>query len=230
MPKDVAGPAAVSSMIPLYDVIPSRTAPVVTVGVIAVNVLVFLFEVSLGDSVDLFFHTYGLIPAEFSLPTLVTSMFLHGGFSHVGGNMLFLWIFGDNVEDRMGHRRFLLFYLLCGTAAALAQTLMQPDSLLPMVGASGAVAGVMGAYFVLYPQSQIVTFALFQFIEVPAILFLGLWFLLQLVSGVGSVAGSASAGGIAFWAHVAGFGAGVVGVFLFRRPERQRVEWWDDVR
>ena len=117
-------------MIPLYDVIPSRTTPVVTVGLIAVNVLVFLFEVSLGDSVDLFLHTYGLIPAEFSLPTLATSMFLHGGFSHVGGNMLFLWIFGDNVEDRMGHLRFLLFYLLCGTAAALAQTLMQPDSLI----------------------------------------------------------------------------------------------------
>jgi len=217
-------------MIPLYDVIPSRTTPVVTVGLIAVNVLVFLFEVSLGDSVDLFLQTYGLIPADFSLPTMVTSMFLHGGFSHVGGNMLFLWIFGDNVEDRMGHLRFLLFYLLCGTAAALAQTLMQPDSLLPMVGASGAVAGVMGAYFVLYPQSQIVTFVLFTFIEVPAIVFLGLWFVLQFVSGVGSVAASASAGGIAFWAHVAGFAAGVIGVFLFRRPERQRVEWWDDVR
>jgi len=217
-------------MIPLYDVIPSRTTPVVTVGLIAVNVLVFLFEVSLGDSVDLFLQTYGLIPADFSLPTMATSMFLHGGFSHVGGNMLFLWIFGDNVEDRMGHLRFLLFYLLCGTAAALAQTLMQPDSLLPMVGASGAVAGVMGAYFVLYPQSQIVTFVLFTFIEVPAIVFLGLWFVLQFVSGVGSVAASASAGGIAFWAHVAGFAAGVIGVFLFRRPERQRVEWWDDVR
>jgi membrane associated rhomboid family serine protease len=217
-------------MIPLYDVIPSRTTPVVTVGLIAVNVLVFLFEVSLGDSVDLFLHTYGLTPAAFSLPTMATSMFLHGGFSHVGGNMLFLWIFGDNVEDRMGHLRFLLFYLLCGTAAALAQTLMQPDSLLPMVGASGAVAGVMGAYFVLYPQSQIVTFVLFTFIEVPAIVFLGLWFVLQFVSGVGSVAASASAGGIAFWAHVAGFAAGVTGVFLFRRPERQRVEWWDDVR
>ena len=217
-------------MIPLYDVIPSRTTPVVTVGLIAVNVLVFLFEVSLGDSVDLFLQTYGLIPADFSLPTMATSMFLHGGFSHVGGNMLFLWIFGDNVEDRMGHLRFLLFYLLCGTAAALAQTLMQPDSLLPMVGASGAVAGVMGAYFVLYPQSQIVTFVVFTFIEVPAIVFLGLWFVLQFVSGVGSVAASASAGGIAFWAHVAGFAAGVIGVFLFRRPERQRVEWWDDVR
>ena len=217
-------------MLPLYDVIPSRTAPVVTIGLIAVNVLVFLFEMSLGDSVDLFLHTYGLIPAEFSLPTLATSMFLHGGISHVGGNMLFLWIFGDNVEDRMGHLRFLLFYLLCGTVAALAQTLIQPDSLLPMVGASGAVAGIMGAYFVLYPHSQIVTFALFQFIEVPAILFLGLWFLLQFLSGVGSLTESAAMGGVAFWAHIAGFAAGVVGVFLFRKPERQRVEWWDGGR
>src|SRR5262245_58500518 len=125
-------------MIPLYDVIPSRTTPVVTIGLIALNVLVFLFEMSLGDSTDLFLYSYGLIPAEFSLTTLVTSMFLHGGFAHIGGNLLFLWIFGDNVEDRMGHLRFLLFYLLCGAAAALAQTLMQPDSLLPMVGASGA--------------------------------------------------------------------------------------------
>jgi membrane associated rhomboid family serine protease len=217
-------------MIPLYDVIPSRTLPVVTIGLIAVNVLVFLFELSLGSSVDLFLHAYGLVPAEFSLFTLVTSMFLHGGFSHVGGNMLFLWIFGDNVEDRMGHFRFLTFYLLCGGAAALAQTLMQPDSLLPMVGASGAVAGVMGAYFVLYPQSQIVTLFIFTFIEVPAIVFLGLWFVLQFVSGVGSVAASASTGGVAFWAHVAGFAAGVVGVFLFTKPERQRVEWWDGAR
>ena len=217
-------------MLPLYDVIPSRTTPVVTIGLIALNVLVFLFEMSLGESVDLFLQTYGLVPAEFSLPTLASSMFLHGGISHVGGNMLFLWIFGDNVEDRMGHLRFLTFYLLCGTAAALAQTLMQPASLVPMVGASGAVSGVMGAYFVLYPQSQIVTFALFQFIEVPAILFLGLWFLLQFLNGVGSLSASASTGGIAFWAHIAGFAAGVVGVFLFRKPERQRVEWWDGGR
>jgi membrane associated rhomboid family serine protease len=217
-------------MIPLYDVIPSRTIPVVTIGLIAVNVLVFLFEVSLGNSADLFLSSYGLVPAQFSLLTLFTSMFLHGGFSHIGGNMLFLWIFGDNVEDRMGHLRFLIFYLLCGGAAALAQTLMQPDSLLPMVGASGAVAGVMGAYFVLYPQSRIVTFALFTFIEVPALVFLGVWFVLQFLSGVGSVAASASTGGIAFWAHVAGFATGVVCVFVFRRPERQRVEWWDGVR
>jgi membrane associated rhomboid family serine protease len=217
-------------MIPLYDVIPSRTLPVVTVALILLNALVFLFELSLGSAVDLLLLTYGLVPADFSLPTLFTSMFLHGGFTHVGGNMLFLWIFGDNVEDRMGHGRFLAFYLLCGAAAALAQTLMQPASLVPMVGASGAVAGVMGAYFVLYPHSRIVTLVFFYFIEVPAILFLGLWFFMQFVSGVGSIAATSdvAAGGIAFWAHVAGFAAGVAGVFFFRQPERQRVEWWDD--
>jgi membrane associated rhomboid family serine protease len=139
--------------------------------------------------------------------------------------MLYLWIFGDNVEDRMGHGRFLTFYLLCGTAAALAQTIMSPDSVVPMVGASGAIAGVMGAYFVLYPHSRIVTL-------VP-IFFLGIWFALQFLSGVGSIATAASrepAGGVAFWAHVAGFVAGLGGVFLFRRPERQSVDWWDDTR
>jgi membrane associated rhomboid family serine protease len=217
-------------MFPLYDVIPSRTLPVVTVALILLNALVFVFELSLGSGVDLLLLTYGLVPADFSLPTLFTSMFLHGGFTHVGGNMLFLWIFGDNVEDRMGHGRFLAFYMLCGAAAALAQTLMQPASLVPMVGASGAVAGVMGAYFVLYPHSRIVTLVFFYFIEVPAILFLGLWFFMQFVSGVGSIAATSDVadGGIAFWAHVAGFAAGVAGVFFFRQPERQRVEWWDD--
>jgi membrane associated rhomboid family serine protease len=163
-------------------------------------------------------------------------MFLHGGFLHVAGNMLYLWIFGDNVEDRMGHGRFLVFYLLCGVAAALAQTITMPDSVVPMVGASGAIAGVMGAYFVLYPRSRIVTllpfFFFFQVIEVPAILFLGIWFVMQFLSGVGSIVstiGRGGTGGIAFWAHVAGFVAGITGVALFRRPERQRVEWWHDV-
>ena len=223
-------------MIPLRDIIPSRTTPVVTIVLIAVNVLVFLFELSLGRNVDQFTLYWGLVPAAFSWVTVVTSMFLHGGFLHVAGNMLYLWIFGDNVEDRMGHGRFLVFYLFCGVAAALAQTISQPDSVVPMVGASGAIAGVMGAYFVLYPKSRIVTliplFFFFQVIEVPAILFLGIWFLMQFISGLGSivtVATGQAAGGVAFWAHVAGFVAGISGVVVFRRPERQRVEWWHDV-
>src|SRR5436853_1283543 len=161
-------------MIPLRDIIPSRTTPVVTISLIAVNVIVFLFELSLGRNVDQFTLYWGLVPAAFSFVSLFTSMFLHGGFLHVAGNMLYLWIFGDNVEDRMGHGRFLVFYLLCGIAAALAQTIANPDSIVPMVGASGAIAGVMGAYFVLYPKSRIVTliplFFFFQVIEVPAIL------------------------------------------------------------
>src|SRR5213594_661085 len=144
-------------MIPLRDVIPSRTVPVVTITLIVVNVLVFLYEYSLGPSLDNFMLTFALIPAGFSWITVFTSMFLHGGLLHVGGNMLYLWIFGDNVEDRMGHGRFLVFYLLCGLAAALAQTIANPDAIVPMVGASGAIAGVMGAYFVLYPRSRILT-------------------------------------------------------------------------
>jgi membrane associated rhomboid family serine protease len=225
-------------LIPLRDVIPSRTTPFVTIGLIVVNVLVFLYELSLGEAyLERFLFSWGLVPATFSWVAVLSSMFLHGGVMHVGSNMLFLWIFGDNVEDRMGHGRFVVFYLLCGLAAALAQTAMDPDSTVPMVGASGAVAGVMGAYFVLYPHSRIVTlvpiFFFIHIMEVPAILFLGVWFLLQFVSGVGSIAaatGGEPAGGIAFWAHVAGFVAGLGGVLVFRRPERQRVEWWNDAR
>jgi len=222
-------------MIPLRDIIPSRTTPYVTVVVIAVNILVFLFELSLGDGVDAFIREWGVVPADVSIVTLVTSMFLHGGILHVGGNMLYLWIFGDNVEDRMGHGRFVLFYLGCGFAAAVAQAYVNPDSTVPMVGASGAIAGVMGAYFVLYPHSRIVTliplFIFIQIVEVPAILFLGVWFLMQFLSGVGSIADTAdgAGGGIAFWAHTAGFVAGLVGVMILKRPERERVEWWNDV-
>jgi membrane associated rhomboid family serine protease len=220
-------------MIPLRDVIPSRTTPYVTFGIIGVNALVFLYQLSLGELGEQFVFYFGLIPALFSWFTVFTSMFLHGGLLHFGGNMLYLWIFGDNVEDRMGHGRFLAFYLLCGAAAAFAQTAMNPESRIPMVGASGAIAGVMGAYFVLYPRSRIVTlvpiFFFIQLIEVPAIFFLGIWFLMQFLSGVGSVATTTAreTGGVAFWAHVAGFVTGVGSVMFFRRPERQRVEWWD---
>jgi len=218
-------------MIPLRDVIPSRTTPYVTVTLILLNAIVFLYELSLGSSLNQFIFSYGLVPAEFSWLTVFSSMFLHGGLLHVGGNMLYLWIFGDNVEDRVGHGRFVAFYLLCGIAAALAQTYTNGGSTVPMVGASGAVAGVMGAYFVLYPRSRIVTLVpiviFIQIIEIPAIFFLGIWFLMQFVSGVGSLATAGqSIGGIAFWAHVAGFTAGAAGILVFRRPERQRVEWW----
>ena len=222
-------------MIPLRDVIPTRTTPYVTVTLIVLNVLVFMYELSLGPYTNEFILSFGLVPAAFSWTTVLTSMFVHGGFLHVGGNMLYLWIFGDNVEDQMGHGRFLLFYLACGAVAAFAQTMMAPDSLVPMVGASGAIAGVMGAYFVLYPRSRIVSLVIFFFIqvvEVPAIFFLGFWFLMQFLNGIGSIAASTSqpTGGVAFWAHVAGFMTGVVGIRIFGRRERQRVEWWNGMR
>ena len=176
---------------------------------------------------------FGLVPADFSWLAVLTSMFVHGGLMHVAGNMLYLWIFGDNVEDRMGHGRFVAFYLLCGAAAALAQTAAAPDSPVPMVGASGAIAGVMGAYFVLYPKSRVLTLIPFPItvVEIPAVYLLGLWFVMQFVNGVATMTppqDGALAGGVAFWAHAAGFGAGALLVLLFRRPERQRVEWWDE--
>ncbi len=205
----------------------------VTPALIAANVLIFLYQWSLGERAGTsFIFDWGVIPADFTLLTMFTSMFLHGGFLHAGGNMLYLWIFGDNVEDRFGRGRFLAFYLLCGAAAAVAQTLVTPGSRIPMVGASGAVAGVMGAYFVMYPHSRIVTlvpFLFLQIIEVPAVFFLGIWFLMQFLSGVGSIAQvEAGGGGVAFWAHVAGFAVGVLGGLVLRRPERQRVEYWHD--
>jgi membrane associated rhomboid family serine protease len=218
-------------MFPVSDVIPSRTTPFVTVGLIALNALAFLHELRLsGPELQQLVEAYGVVPAAFSWPTVLTSMFLHGGWVHVLGNMLYLWIFGDNVEDRLGHGRYLLFYLLCGTVAALGQVMMGPDSRIPMVGASGSIAGVMGAYFVLYPRSRVLTAVFIVFfldlIEVPAIFFLGIWFLMQLFSGVGSLGMQAADGGIAFWAHVGGFAAGVaVGAVCRARDAGRRLYW-----
>jgi membrane associated rhomboid family serine protease len=218
-------------MIPLRDVIPSRTTPFVTIGIIGLNAAAFLFELSLPpDQLDLFLRAYGVVPAVLSWPTVLTSMFLHGGWLHILGNMLYLWIFGDNVEDRMGHARFVAFYLLCGTAAAFAQVLMRPASMIPTIGASGAIAGVMGAYMVLFPHSRVLTLIpliiFWELIEVPAIFFLGIWFLMQIFNSVGSLGDTADTGGVAFWAHVAGFLAGLAGVFVFRRRQRRAAEWW----
>jgi len=155
-------------------------------------------------------------------------MFLHGGWLHFVGNMLYLWIFGDNVEDRLGHGRFALFYLGCGAAAALAHVYMNPSSMIPTIGASGAIAGVMGAYFVLYPHSRVLAlvplFIIWEVVEVPAIIFLGIWFLMQFFSGIGSIAMEAGVktGGVAFWAHVAGFVAGAAAVLVLRKPARRQ--------
>jgi membrane associated rhomboid family serine protease len=220
-------------MIPLRDVIPSRTTPGVTVTLIALNVAVYLFQLMLTErGHDAFILGFGLVPAYFSLVNVFTSMFVHGGFMHLAGNMLFLWIFGDNVEDRLGHGRFIVFYLVCGFAAAFAQTALNPNSLVPMVGASGAIAGVMGAYLVLYPRSRVLMlfpFPVFVF-ELPAIVFLVMWFLVQFLNGVNQLPvfeRDAISGGVAFWAHVIGFVAGLILVVFMKRPERTRVEWWD---
>ncbi len=222
-------------MLPLRDVIPSRTTPVVTVTILVLNVLAFLYEMSLGPvTLDAFLTLYGMVPAALEWNDIVTSMFLHGGWMHLIGNMLSLWIFGDNVEDQLGHGRFILFYLLCGTLAALTHVWADPFSPVPTIGASGAIAGVMGGYFVLYPNSRIITllpiFIFIQIIEVPAVVFLGLWFLLQLVSGVGSQLAATTGeavGGIAFWAHIGGFVFGALLVKVMARPERASIEWYD---
>ena len=221
-------------MIPLRDVIPSRTTPYITVTIIILNALAWLFEVSLDpNDLNRFLTIYGVVPAYFAAPTLITSMFLHGSWMHIIGNMWYLWIFGDNVEDRLGHGRFIIFYLLCGIAAALGQVFMDPTSTLPTIGASGAIAGVMGAYFVLYPQSRVLTLVpwiiIWEVIELPAWVLLGFWFLLQLFSA-GTIAVTASShgsGGVAFAAHVAGFLVGVAGVFVFRKRETNRWEGAD---
>jgi rhomboid family protein len=218
-------------MIPLRDVIPSRTTPVVTVAIIALNAVAWLYELSLPErSLDALLKIYGVVPAAFQPMTLVTSMFLHGSWSHVIGNMWYLWIFGDNVEDRMGHGRFIVFYLLCGIGAALAHIAAQSTSLLPTIGASGAIAGVMGAYFVLYPHSRVLTLIpliiVWEVVEIPAIFLLGFWFVMQLFSAgaIAVSANTAGSGGIAFVAHVAGFVLGLVGVFVFRKRQAP-VEW-----
>ena len=211
-------------MIPLRDVIPSRTFPYVTISIIVINAMVWILEVSMPpNTLNQVLYTYGVVPADFHLPTLVTSMFLHASWSHIIGNMWYLWIFGDNVEDRCGHGRFVAFYLLCGIAAGLGQIAMNSTSVLPTIGASGAIAGMMGAYFVLYPQSRVLTLIpifWFEIIELPAIVLLGFWFLMQLFSaGAVAAATSNTGGGVAFAAHVAGFVVGMGGVFVFRKSE-----------
>jgi membrane associated rhomboid family serine protease len=217
-------------MIPLRDVIPSRTTPYITVTIIVLNALAWLFELSLGDSLPLFLQIYGVVPADFRALTLITSMFLHGSWMHVIGNMWYLWIFGDNVEDRLGHGRFIVFYLLCGTLAALGQIATDPGSMLPTIGASGAIAGVMGAYFVLYPRSRVLTLIMliifWEVIELPAVVLLGFWFVMQLFSAGTIATASTGSGGVAFAAHVAGFVVGMIVGLVFRK--RQVTTWEAD--
>jgi membrane associated rhomboid family serine protease len=218
-------------MFPVSDVIPSRTTPFVTVGLIILNAVVFLYELQLSrPELQVFVQIFGVVPVDFSWASLITSMFIHEGWMHLLGNMLYLWIFGDNVEDQLGHFGFLIFYLAAGSAAALGQVVVSAGSTIPMIGASGAIAGVMGAYFVLYPHSRVLTvvFLLFfmDMVEIPAIFFLGIWFIKELFSGVGTLGARALNGGVAFWAHVIGFAVGAfVGLIWRVRNPPQRTQW-----
>jgi membrane associated rhomboid family serine protease len=206
-------------MIPISDQNPTRTTPYVTYVLIALNVLAFLLERQLigqhGESYVI--SGYGLVPTRISADpsgeafTVFTSMFMHGGLGHLAGNLLFLWIFGDNVEDAIGHARYIAFYLSCGVCAALAQILTNIQSPAPMVGASGAIAGVLGAYLVLYPRAPITVFVGFLLISLPAWVVVGFWFLLQL-SGGWAALGLDTSSGVAFFAHIGGFLAGVLGI------------------
>jgi membrane associated rhomboid family serine protease len=208
-------------MFPLRDTQPSYSRPVVTVLIILLNVLVFLFQVSLEPhSLDRFIALYGLVPADFAWVNVFTSMFLHGGWMHLIGNMWFLWVFGDNIEDVLGKWRYILFYLACGAAAGMAQCFLNSDSTVPMVGASGAIAGIMGAYMIKFPGARIVSLVMIVIfvttVEVPAWLMLIFWFGTQFLNGVGSIGTShaSHAGGVAFMAHVGGFLAGIALILL----------------
>jgi len=230
-------------LIPIRDTIPHRHAPVMTWAIIAVNVFVFLHELTLPpDALEALFYMFGVVPARYSHPEwanwaglsvdsywpFFTCMFLHGGWAHLIGNMWSLWIFGDNVEDVMGPWRFLVFYLLTGIVAGVTHYFLNLESTVPTVGASGAIAGVLGAYFVLYPRSQIVVllpiFFFPFFFQLPAVTYLLFWFLSQLLGGAIAGLSSSQVSGIAFWAHVGGFLAGVVlhRLFLFSQRERPR--------
>jgi membrane associated rhomboid family serine protease len=216
-------------MIPIRDTIQSKNVPVVNFTLIGLNILAFLWQLFQGPHLEETLFLYGIVPARYSDPEIstqftafqqwvpfLTSMFLHGNIIHILGNMWFLYIFGDNIEDRLGHIRYFIFYLLCGVAAGLIHLLTNWDSKIPTIGASGAISGVMGAYLLLYPRARILTlipiFVFFQFIEIPAFIFLGYWLLIQVLSAGFT---PRNVGGIAFWAHIGGFVAGLIFVKIF---------------
>lgn len=224
-------------MFPIRDDNPSQSVPVVTRAIIVLNVLAFLYEVSLGQRIGSFVYHWGLVPNRLvsslvgvespvgPLGTVFTSMFLHGGWLHLLGNMWYLWIFGDNVEDRLGRPRFVLFYLAGGVASAALHTLLNPWSVAPTVGASGAIASVLGAYALLFPRARVVTlvpiFFFFQIVALPALVVLGLWFVFQFFAGTLAL-GIGSGGGVAWWAHIGGFVFGMAMVKLMARPGPSR--------
>jgi len=194
--------------------------PIFAYSFIAINVLIFFYEVSLGKGINVFLHTYGSIPSEImagqDLYTLFTCMFLHGGWMHLIGNMMFLWVFGDNIEATIGSFKFVIFYLLGGLAASFTHIFFDAGSNIPSVGASGAIAAILGAYLVMFPKSIIQVWALFMRFKMPALAFLGLWFAQQLVAGFGEIGSTADTVGVAWWAHIGGFVFGLVAGFLFK--------------
>jgi membrane associated rhomboid family serine protease len=203
-----------------------RTVPLVTYALIVLNVLFFFLELSGGDA---FIMKWAFVPSRFlanpggDFLTLFSSMFMHAGWVHLGSNMLYLWIFGDNVEDRFGHVKFTIFYLLCGLAATAAQLAFSLDSNIPNLGASGAIAGVLGAYLVMFPQGRVSVLQGQRVIPMPALIVIGFWFVLQLFSGIGSIANTADTGGVAYMAHIGGFVAGFVLTFVFRGNARAQL-------
>jgi membrane associated rhomboid family serine protease len=228
-------------MLPIRDFIPTRRFPVLTVSIIVVNVIAFVYELlaEAGGTLEQTFYTMGVVPFDVThnfgpvvALSFLTSMFLHGGFMHIIGNMLYLWIFGNNVEDSMGRVRFLVFYLMTGVIAGAAQVLASPDSHTPSIGASGAIAGVLGAYIVLFPRARVQTLIFLGYFarvaQLPALLLLGFWFVLQLFNGLMSF-GMTQTGGVAWFAHVGGFVAGLLLVRLFTLG-RRRNHWEEDYR
>lgn len=218
-------------MIPIQDTVPSRSVPLVTRGLILLGGLVFLQELALPpERLEQLIVLLGMVPARLGHDpeawwTLLTCMFLHGGWMHFVGNMWTLYLFGDNVEDRMGSARFLVFYLLCGLAAGLTHVVTDPNSSIPTIGASGAIAGVLGAYFLLFPTARVITLIPVFFwpflVEVPAVFYLGVWFVSQLFSGTLALIGPGYYEGVAWWAHVGGFVAGLALVPVFKKPRQQ---------
>jgi membrane associated rhomboid family serine protease len=228
-------------MLPIKDTIPSRTFPIVNWILIVLNVLAFLWLASLSAREEALVAGYALIPKRFLLDlfnpyeylTLITSMFMHGGWAHLLSNMLALYIFGDNVEDRLGSGRYLFFYLLCGLAAAFAHIFFNANSILPTVGASGAISGVLAAYLLFFPSARVITlipiFILPWFVEIPAIVYLGIWFLSQLLNGLFAVVSGVQAmGGIAWWAHIGGFVVGLIVAPLLARRRYVRRRYIDE--
>jgi membrane associated rhomboid family serine protease len=227
-------------MIPLKDTVRAHSFPIVNWLLIGLNIFIFLVEMSLGPQAELFITALGVVPARLlAVPslgqvlTIFTSMFLHGGWLHLFSNMLALYIFGDNVEDRIGHGRYLVFYLLCGIIAASTHVAFNAASPVPTIGASGAISGVLGAYFILYPKARVITLVpiiiLPWIVEIPAIVYLGFWFLSQLFNGtLAIVAGAQAFGGVAFWAHVGGFLAGTILVGLFAQGRYVRRVYVDE--